>query len=178
MRYCLLSYALCIREISVRMRKRFPSLKSIVQYGLLRSSEQEKVRESWWGPILWSMELLGREEGLYRYGKHHLLERLTDWKKKLSDVTAYSMAPVPLVYTQVVHLAVYIFFSVSLLADQWIIWRKPGDEEIDVIIFPFFIAFKFLFIFGWLRVAETLYDPFGEDDEDFDVNALLHRHKR
>ena len=159
------------------MRRRFPSLKSLVQYGLLRSSEQEKVRESWWSPILWSMDLLSREEGLYRYGKHHLLERLTDWKKKLSDVTAYSVAPVPLVYTQVVHLAVYIFFSVSLLADQWIIWRKPGDEEIDV-IFPFFIAFKFLFIFGWLRVAETLYDPFGEDDEDFDVAALLHRHKR
>ena len=83
----------------------------------------------------------------------------------------------PLVYTQVVHLAVYIFFSVSLIQDQWIIWRKEGDEEIDV-IFPFFIAFKFLFIFGWLRVAETLYDPFGEDDEDFDVNALLNRHKR
>ena len=177
MRYCLLSYALCIREISVRMRKRFPSLRSIVQYGLLRSSEQEAVRESWWRPILWSMDLLGREEGLYRYGKHHLLERLTDWKKKLSDVTAYSVAPVPLAYTQVVHLAVYIFFTVSLLADQWIIWRKPGDEEIDV-IFPLFIAFKFLFIFGWLRVAETLYDPFGEDDEDFDVAVLLHRHKR
>ena len=24
---------------------------------------------------------------------------------------------------------------------------------------------RFLFIFGWLRVAETLYNPFGEDDE-------------
>ena len=48
---------------------------------------------------------------------------------------------------KVVHMAVYIFFGVSLLADQWIIWRKPGDEEIDL-VFPFFIAFKFLFIFG------------------------------
>lgn len=24
---------------------------------------------------------------------------------------------------------------------------------------------RFLFVFGWLRVAETLYDPFGEDDQ-------------
>ena len=31
---------------------------------------------------------------------------------------------------------------------------------------------------GWLRVAETLYDPWGEDDGDFDVAELLHRHKR
>ena len=48
---------------------------------------------------------------------------------------------------QVVHLAVFVYFGVSLIADQWIIWRKPGDEEVDV-VFPFFIAFKFLFIFG------------------------------
>ena len=36
--------------------------------------------------------------------------------------------------------------------------------------------FRFLFIFGWLRVAETLYNPFGEDDEDFELNELLNRH--
>ena len=34
---------------------------------------------------------------------------------------------------------------------------------------------RFLFIFGWLRVAETLYNPFGEDDEDFELNELLNR---
>ena len=37
---------------------------------------------------------------------------------------------------------------------------------------------RFLFIFGWLRVAETLYNPFGEDDEDFKLNGLLNRHFR
>ena len=37
---------------------------------------------------------------------------------------------------------------------------------------------RFLFIFGWLRVAETLYNPFGEDDEDFELNELLNRHFR
>ena len=35
---------------------------------------------------------------------------------------------------------------------------------------------RFLFIFGWLRVAETLYNPFGEDDDDFELNELLNRH--
>ena len=35
---------------------------------------------------------------------------------------------------------------------------------------------KFLFFFGWLRVAETLYNPFGEDDDDFELNELLNRH--
>ncbi len=27
-----------------------------------------------------------------------------------------------------------------------------------------------------LRVAETLYNPFGEDDDDFELNELLNRH--
>ena len=37
---------------------------------------------------------------------------------------------------------------------------------------------QFLFAFGWLRVAETLYNPFGEDDEDFEITALWSRHCR
>ena len=49
-----------------------------------------------------------------------------------------------------------------------------GDEEIDL-YYPIFMTVRFLFIFGWLRVAETLYNPFGEDDEDFELNELLNR---
>lgn len=28
---------------------------------------------------------------------------------------------------------------------------------------------------GWLMVAETLVNPFGDDDDDFDVNWLIDR---
>ena len=41
--------------------------------------------------------------------------------------------------------------------------------------YPIFMTIKFLFYFGWLRVAETLYNPFGEDDDDFEINDLLNR---
>ena len=37
-------------------------------------------------------------------------------------------------------------------------------------------SLKFLFYFGWLRVAESLYNPFGDDDEDFEMNDLVDRH--
>ena len=46
------------------------------------------------------------------------------------------------------------------------------------IYYPIFMTIKFLFYFGWLRVAETLYNPFGEDDDDFEINDLLDRHFR
>ena len=44
----------------------------------------------------------------------------------------------------------------------------------DVYI-PFFTIIEFLCIFGWIKVAETLLNPFGDDDEDFDCNYLIDR---
>ena len=89
------------KEISERMRKRYPDLNSLIRCGLLRPTEKSLLDETWWRPILWSMELLSFKEDVYKYGKHHILERLVEWKKSLSDVAAYSVTPVPLVYTQV-----------------------------------------------------------------------------
>ena len=87
-------------------------------------------------------------------------------------MATYGHIPVPLVYTQVVTLAVFFCFGVSLIGEQWLL-----DDEVDL-YYPIFMTIKFLFLFGWLRVAETLYNPFGEDDEDFELNELLNRHFR
>ena len=86
--------------------------------------------------------------------------RLSEFRGCLTEVATFGYLPVPLVYTQVVHLAVYVYFAVSLIGEQWVIWRKPGDEEV-ALYFPIFMTIRFLFIFGWLRVSETLYNPFG-----------------
>ena len=40
---------------------------------------------------------------------------------------------------------------------------------------PFFASLEFVFYVGWLKVAETLVNPFGEDDDDFDTNFLVDR---
>lgn len=32
---------------------------------------------------------------------------------------------------------------------------------------------EFLILVGWMKVAEGLLNPFGEDDDDFECNFLL-----
>ena len=81
-----------------------------------------------------------------------MLGRLSEFKARLSEVATYVYLPVPWVYTQVVHLAVYVYFAVSLIGEQWIMWSQPGDEEVDL-YYPIFMTVRFLFIFGWLRAG-------------------------
>lgn len=34
---------------------------------------------------------------------------------------------------------------------------------------------QFLFYVGWIKVAEVLLNPLGEDDDDFETNWILDR---
>ena len=58
-------------------------------------------------------------------------------------MASYGYLPVPLVYPQVVHLAVYVFFAVSLIGEQWIIWKQEGDEEVDL-YYPVFMTVRWV----------------------------------
>lgn len=81
-----------------------------------------------------------------------------------------------MVYVQVVVIAVYTFFLTSLLSHQYI--KSPGNEKNQVLhldYLPILISLQFIFYMGWLKVAETMINPFGDDDDDFDVNFLIDR---
>ncbi|KAK6629493.1 hypothetical protein RUM43_003310 [Polyplax serrata] len=51
--------------------------------------------------------------------------------------------------------------------------NKFEDPEM---FFPFFTTLQFCFYVGWLKVAEVLINPFGEDDDDIELNWLIDRH--
>lgn len=76
----------------------------------------------------------------------------------------------------------YSYFATAIMARQWtedkIVTTKSGTEtyqnSIDV-YFPIFTTLQFFFYMGWLKVAESLINPFGEDDDDFEVNWMVDR---
>jgi len=72
-------------------------------------------------------------------------------------------------------LAVYSYFVASIFGHQWIDRDVKHYNNIVSYYFPLFSTLEFFFFMGWLKVAETLICPFGDDDDDFELNWLIDR---
>ncbi|PIO14919.1 hypothetical protein AB205_0154020, partial [Aquarana catesbeiana] len=94
---------------------------------------------------------------------------LNKYRAKCSMLFHYDWISVPLVYTQVVTIAVYSFFASCLIGRQFV-----EGNDLDVYV-PIFTFLQFFFYAGWLKVAEQIINPFGEDDDDFETNRLIDR---
>lgn len=44
--------------------------------------------------------------------------------------------------------------------------------------FPILTFVEFFFYMGWLKVAETMFNPFGEDDDDFEMNVFIDQYMK
>ena len=52
---------------------------------------------------------------------------------------------------------------------------SPFKNHTPDFYIPFFTLIELICYFGWIKVAETLLNPFGEDDEDFKINYQIDR---
>lgn len=176
-RYSILSYILAIWPNSKRLQARYYTWNKLEETGLVRRDEKDAVKDAdnWWVPMQWSVEILSDAltKGLMKTMKdtHWVpMGQVTGFKDKLQSVKAYDDVSIPLVYSQVVTVAVYSYFAVALVAEQYKV-----EKEINL-WYPFFLSLRFLFFFGWLETARALYNPFGNDDEDFKLDELIDRH--
>ncbi|XP_016111116.1 bestrophin-2-like [Sinocyclocheilus grahami] len=185
MRYASLSALLILRSVSTAVFKRFPTMDHVVEAGFMTRGERKKFESlhspynKYWIPCVWFTNLaaVARCEGRIKDDNTYklLLEELNDFRGKCSMLFHYDMISIPLVYTQVVTLAVYSFFLVCLIGRQFL---DPGQgypgHDLDLYV-PIFTLLQFFFYAGWLKVAEQLINPFGEDDDDFETNWLIDR---
>uniref|UniRef100_A0A4W4GJ56 Bestrophin homolog n=1 Tax=Electrophorus electricus TaxID=8005 RepID=A0A4W4GJ56_ELEEL len=184
-RYANLSGILIYRSISTAVYKRFPTMQHLVQGGLMTAEELRQLEElpsphnKFWVPCMWfvSLALRARTEGRISNDVvlSAILNELNMLRSQCMKLYSYDWISLPLVYTQVVTVAVYSFFLTCLIGRQFLDTTQgyPG-HNIDFYI-PVFTLLQFFFYVGWLKVAEQLINPFGEDDDDFETNWLVDR---
>ncbi|KAL1787715.1 bestrophin-1 [Sigmodon hispidus] len=185
MRYAILGQVLILRSISTAVFKRFPSLLHVVQAGFMTNGEYKQFQKlglphnTFWVPWVWFANLSMKA---YIGGRirdtvllQNLINEMCTLRTQCGQLYAYDWISIPLVYTQVVTVAVYSFFLACLVGRQFLNPAKnyPG-HEMDLVV-PVFTILQFLFYMGWLKVAEQLINPFGEDDDDFETNWIIDR---
>ncbi|KAM8708327.1 hypothetical protein ACLKA7_015320 [Drosophila subpalustris] len=189
MRYVCLCQVIVFTMISPSVKKRFPTYNQIIEAGLLLENEKIIIETldvafpyypKHWMPIVWAASLVNRarRENKIRddYAVKSIIDELNSFRGLCGFLLYYDWVSIPLVYTQVVTLATYSFFLVSVIGQQWI--ASPHSSTSDNVIFRYFpilTILQFFFYMGWLKVAESLINPFGEDDDDFELNWIIDR---
>jgi len=220
-RWVCLGNVMALRLVSHKVMIRFPTLDHLVSSGLATPREmlqlqklsdliQNRHQISWY-PNMWAQNLIrkARKEGLIQndWFAHVLIKEVDSMANMNGMLICYGWINIPLVYTQVVTLAVYAYFVACLFGRQYLLptqykvegnayvpvakfptvanWTgtlTPGanniigyDNDVADFYIPVFTVLEYLFYMGWLKVAETLLNPFGEDDDDFDTYYLIDR---
>jgi len=197
MRWMNLAMILVLRSISSAVKQRFPSLDHVVEAGFMTQNEK-KLFESvpanefntYWVPCTWFVYRLqeATKQGrlLNQYALENIMREFCEFRAKCGLLWCYDWVSIPMVYTQVVTLATYVFFIFTIIGRQKLNPEAYGGNrmpsgriplDIDLYI-PIFTVLQFFFFMGLLKVAEQLINPFGDDDEDFELNWLIDRHMK
>ncbi|CAG7732336.1 unnamed protein product [Allacma fusca] len=191
MRYVNLAFVMTMQLCSPPCKERFPTWDHFVEAGFLLEQEKEIIEHlsehtdepKYWLPLAWAVNVAAKarkEDKIYDDVSFcYLVKEVNAFRTKCQTILCYDWICIPIVYTQVVTIACYLYFTCMVLARQFLESSEfvVGQEgaEFNVIV-PIFLFVEFFFYFGWLNVAETLVNPFGSDDDDFEVNYLIDRH--
>uniref|UniRef100_A0A8C8B7G6 Bestrophin homolog n=1 Tax=Otus sunia TaxID=257818 RepID=A0A8C8B7G6_9STRI len=161
-RYANLSAVLILRSVSTRVLKRFPTMDHVVEAGFMTQEERKKFESlhsdfnKYWIPCVWFTNLAAqaRRDGRIRddVALRLLMDELNLYRAKCSMLFHYDWISIPLVYTQVVTIAVYSFFAFCLIGRQFLEPLEPGQEgDLDMYV-PLSTLLQFFFYAGWLKV--------------------------
>uniref|UniRef100_A0A914X3D7 Bestrophin homolog n=1 Tax=Plectus sambesii TaxID=2011161 RepID=A0A914X3D7_9BILA len=174
------------RDISPVVRRRFPDDHAFKTAGFLTEQELSAMESvtsphaKYWLPIHWAFHLIkeAKASGLIRTERAVELvqARLLEFRTSLAKQRAAHGVPVPLAYTQVVFIAVRSYLALTMIGQQYVIGDRHKEilTPIDIYI-PLLSILQLLFYLGWVKVAEGLLNPYGDDDDDFECNWFIDR---
>ncbi|VDP40193.1 unnamed protein product [Heligmosomoides polygyrus] len=160
-RYTVLSQILVFRDVSMRVRRRFPNMESLVVAGFLHENELEDldniklVYNKYWAPLNWALTICMRAY------KEECIETLPAvmavqneirlFRTNLALLCNFDWVPIPIAYPQVVFLAVRMYFLICMIARQFIVSPDANNRSIIDLCVPFMTILEFLFLVGWMK---------------------------
>uniref|UniRef100_A0A183GV60 Bestrophin homolog n=1 Tax=Heligmosomoides polygyrus TaxID=6339 RepID=A0A183GV60_HELPZ len=170
-KYCVVAQLLAFRDISIQVRKRFPTIDAVVAsgrwpdnttrkrtvisrlkadvLGFLMDHERDALEGlncaaanmgkhgclygKTWIPVQWAITLMKKA----RYEDETIssdilyakcLEELRRFRTNLLTLTNYDWVPIPIMYPQLVFLAVHLFFFIALFSRQF----EPSETQVSV----------------------------------------------
>ncbi|CAJ0573739.1 unnamed protein product, partial [Mesorhabditis spiculigera] len=180
-RYLNLTAALAWRDVSSKLRLRFPKVRDLIDAGLMTEQEYvllEDVHAScasvrWMAPLQWVQQIMMdevKDNNPTASIVNNFITELKLYRQSFRKIFCHDWVCVPLVYTQVAALATYAFFFFCLFGRQYF----HQDDTVDLKV-PIFLIVQFLFFVGWFKVGQDLMRPFGMDDDDIELNWILDR---
>uniref|UniRef100_A0A0K0E606 Bestrophin homolog n=1 Tax=Strongyloides stercoralis TaxID=6248 RepID=A0A0K0E606_STRER len=180
-RHVITLQVMVFRLVSPRIKKRFPTFDEFIGAGLLTCDEREQIKAdtAFHLPVRWAFQVAmkARKEGKIKsdLAIQDIFRVINDFRAKCIGLFLLDFIPIPLSYTQVVLLTVRIYFIIAIIGRQF--HTNDSDRSptsIDLYV-PFLTIFQFIFYVGWAKVAEALLNPFGSDDDDFELNWIWER---
>lgn len=138
MRYLCLAQVLVLRDVSVPVKKRFPTIDSVRDAGYLNKQEQEMIERTehiyskYYIPINWAYAILYHQR-LQEKIKTDLflnvmLNEIKMFRDHLQCIVNSDWVPIPLSYPQLVYLAVRVYFSICVISRQSVV-ESPFNNQ-------------------------------------------------
>ena len=194
-RYCLLSWTMCLTSVSSAFKKDLNDEIKYIEKGLMTENEFKALMantsckdkegadgwtDQWNVPLGWATLLL--TEGFV--GKDNFIKKehkfvckiVGNIQNKLEEIVEHFHNPVPIIMTQAVTVAVWGFLVCSVVSGQEVADVHQAEHiPIGIAFFtnlPYLHCVQICLLFGWLRVAMYLQNPF-EYEDGFGVNLNL-----
>lgn len=193
-RYCLLSWTMCLSLVSTRLMKNFRKPQDFNECRLLTFNEYESLKTKnedsrdgwkvkWTIPLIWVNSMLNEAETLTKKdGKlfkikelKEILKTTTEFQRRLHQVFEFNDNQIPDLILQAINLGLWFWLMVGVVSSQGLVnkeWRVMIPFAL-VLNFPFLHLIKYIVMFGWLRAATYLQNPFGEDEQDMNLPVFL-----
>uniref|UniRef100_A0AC35FX94 Bestrophin homolog n=1 Tax=Panagrolaimus sp. PS1159 TaxID=55785 RepID=A0AC35FX94_9BILA len=183
-RYLVLSQTLVLRNISVQVRRRFPTLDAIEAANFMTLEEQaliEGITDEYtqmWMPTIWAENIVSEAK---QNGKiisdpitANISSRIEKFRTQLKNMIIFDWIPIPLVYPQLVTFCVRFYFIICLFTRQISRLKEQNIPESPFLWIPVTTIIEFIIYMGWLKVAEDMLHPLGEKCErNFECNHII-----